>query len=190
MRPTGELRILKTRKPHKRGRAPSLDRKDFLIQTRVPEGLDSTLKEEARKRRVTVSQLIRNVLHDSFELVDNVVANVDGIVNQSVNLAKTVSSDAQRVAAAASGQDVRGFPRPPFPAPPAAPARPPAPAAAPPVGSPFDSVYGWQKLISNLETVCAHCGNPVKRGSEVLRGLSDDAAAPKLWLHPECLEKI
>src|SRR5215468_5978143 len=53
-----------------------LDRKDRLVQTRVPRGLESTLKREARRRRLTVSHLIRNILEDALQLVDDVVANV------------------------------------------------------------------------------------------------------------------
>ena len=49
------------------------ERKDRLIQTRVPRQLASTVKEEARRRRLTVSQLIRHVLEDSLRLVDSVV---------------------------------------------------------------------------------------------------------------------
>lgn len=150
------------------------ERKDFLIQTRVPEGLDNVLKEEARRRRVTVSQLIRNVLHDSFELVDNVVANVDHIVNQSQLLARNVARDAQRVAASASGQDVL---------------RPP-PVPAPAAASPLAGVYGWQKLIMNRTETCAVCGGEMERGTEGLRGQSDNALAPGVWIHPDCLKKV
>ncbi len=183
---------MKPRKPHRRrGRLPTTDRKDYLIQTRVPEGLDNVLKDEARKRRVTVSQLIRNVLHDSFELVDNVVANVDGIVNQSVQLARTVSSDAQRVAAAASGLPSPNLPKPPqIPSAPSAPL-PQAPAAPAQVaGNPFGHIYGWQKLIMAQEFPCAHCGKGIGKGTEGLRGQSDEPGAPRTWLHIECLDKI
>ncbi len=168
----------------RRGRLPSPDRKDCLVQTRVPEGLDSALKEEARKRRVTVSQLIRNVLHDSFELVDNVVANVDGIVNQSVQLARAVSNDAQRIAAAASGADTQRTPVT-VAATPAAAAQPVAQGT-----NPFAHVYGWQKLIMAQPANCAHCGGAIGKGVEALRGLSDEPASPRLWLHQECLDKI
>ena len=57
--------------------APS-PRKDRLIQTRVPRDLEATLRLEARRRRLTVSHLIRSVLEDAFDLVDDVVA--DGVV--------------------------------------------------------------------------------------------------------------
>lgn len=79
-------------------------RKDRLIQTRVPQNLESTLKDEARKRRLSVSHLIRNVLEDTFNLVDNVVHEVDRVVADSVGMAQTLRRDAQRLAATARGQ--------------------------------------------------------------------------------------
>src|SRR5262245_21419644 len=79
-------------------------RKDRLIQTRVPQNLESTLKDEARKRRLSVSHLIRNVLEDTFNLVDNVVVDFDRVVNDSVEMAATLKRDAQRLAATARGE--------------------------------------------------------------------------------------
>ena len=79
-------------------------RKDRLIQTRVPEKLESTLKDEAKRRRTTVSQMIRNILEDSFDLVDGVVANVDQIVVDSVELAQKVGRDARKIGQI--GQDI------------------------------------------------------------------------------------
>jgi hypothetical protein len=79
-------------------------RKDRLIQTRVPQNLENTLKDEARKRRLSVSHLIRNVLEDTFNLVDNVVSEVDRVVADSVGMAQTLKRDAQRLAATARGQ--------------------------------------------------------------------------------------
>jgi hypothetical protein len=82
----------------RRGRAPLAagERKDKLIQTRVDEELDETLREAAKRERVTVSQLIRNVLEDTFDLVDNVVS-------EATHLGRTVKRDAQRIAASARG---------------------------------------------------------------------------------------
>lgn len=86
-----------TKKRRGRRELPDAERKDRLIQTRVAEDLDEALRDEARKKRVTVSQLIRNVLEDTFTLVDDVV-------NHSVGLAKTVKRDAQRIASSAKGE--------------------------------------------------------------------------------------
>ncbi len=83
----------------KRGRTPlpEGERKGHLIQTRVDGTLEDTLREAAKQRRVTVSQLIRNVLEDTFHLVDNVVADAG-------QLAANVKRDARRVADAARGK--------------------------------------------------------------------------------------
>src|SRR6478672_5873840 len=82
----------------RRGRKalPADERKDRLIQTRVADELESTLREEAKRRRVTVSQLIRNVLEDTFDLVDDVVAG-------TAKLAQTVRRDALRIRDSAQG---------------------------------------------------------------------------------------
>jgi hypothetical protein len=82
----------------RRGRRPMKrsERKDRLVQTRVPGDLDEALREEAKKKRVSVSQLIRNVLEDTFELVDNVVGS-------ATRLGQTVKRDAQRIAESAKG---------------------------------------------------------------------------------------
>ena len=86
-------------RPGRRGRTPlpEAERKAKLIQTRVDGELEEALRDAAKQRRVSVSQLIRNVLEDTFRLVDNVVAD-------SAQLAANVRRDAKRVAAAARGK--------------------------------------------------------------------------------------
>lgn len=71
------------------------DRKERVLHTRVPEKLESELKERAAELGVSVSNLVRNVLTHAFGLVGDVVA------------------DGARVARAASGA-----PRTPPPPPP------------------------------------------------------------------------
>lgn len=52
-----------------RERAKQL-RKDKLVQTRVDRRLHNVLNEEARRRRMSVSNLVRGVLEDAFGLAD------------------------------------------------------------------------------------------------------------------------
>jgi hypothetical protein len=87
------------RKRARRGRPPrpAAERKDRLIQTRVDGDLEETLREAARQQRMTVSQLIRNLLEDTYTVVDGVVADAK-------HLAKVVSSDARAIALAARGR--------------------------------------------------------------------------------------
>lgn len=60
--------IRKAKKAEK-ARAKAL-RKDRLVQTRVDRRLHNVLQEQARKRRMSVSNLVRNILEDAFGLAD------------------------------------------------------------------------------------------------------------------------
>ena len=51
-------------------------RKDRLIQTRVDRRLQKTLIDEAHNRRMSVSNLVRNILEDAFGLAEPDVAPV------------------------------------------------------------------------------------------------------------------
>jgi hypothetical protein len=82
---------------------PADERKDHLIQARVPRDLDEVLKQDAKRRRLSVSHLIRNVLQDTYELVDGVIDEVDQIVQDSVKLSGRVTRDAKHIARSAAG---------------------------------------------------------------------------------------
>ena len=155
----------KKRPGARRGRRPAPDdeRKDRVIQARGPEDLESTLKEAADQRRVSVSQLIRNVLEDTFTLVDNIVADSSALVEQ-------VSRDAKRVAASARGEldlsdeKVRN--------------------------ALLDSVDAWQDVIVNKPGKCVQCGCELKRGQQAYRGLSSLQEMPPVWLCKDCLGSL
>lgn len=51
-------------------------RKDRLVQTRVDRRLHNVLQEEARRRRMSVSNLVRGILEDAFGLADPDVGSV------------------------------------------------------------------------------------------------------------------
>ena len=167
------------RRPRKR-RGKSRDLlKDRLIQTRVPGGLESTLKEEARKRRLSVSHLIRNVLEDTFHLVDNVVSEVDHLVQDSVNLALQVGRDAGRIAETArksvdpgrSASRSRKAERTPVPAEP----------------DPLAHVLAWNKVVMNQPGRCAKCGRALEKGAEAHLGLTATPAPTPTWLCAVCI---
>jgi hypothetical protein len=175
-------------------------RKDRLIQTRVPEDLESTLKREARRRRLTVSHLIRNILEDTFQLVDDVVANVDDIVNDSVELARRVGRDARRVAGAvreavnepaqAAHREGEGDEPPDLGAAAAAPVDPEAETDPDDGYAPLAHVYAWNRVVLNRSATCARCSALLARGSEGLVGLSDEPGGPRVWLCTACSESL
>jgi len=47
--------------------------KDHVLQTRVPKSLYNDLAVQARRLRVPVSNLVRNILEDSVRMVENIV---------------------------------------------------------------------------------------------------------------------
>ena len=147
----------------KRGRKPiaKADRKDQLVQTRVPGELSETLREAAKKNRVTVSQLIRNVLEDTFELVDNVVG-------EAVHLGNTVKRDALRIADTAKGRGRRSG------------------AAL----DPMAAIEAWQQVLLNKDGVCAQCARVVPRGEQAAVGIGGDPGGPRIWLCASCAAKL
>jgi hypothetical protein len=143
-------------------------RKDRLVQTRVPRDLEETLKREARRRRVTVSHLIRGLIEDTFQLVDGVVADVDQIVSDSVSLVRTVGESARRLA---EGRR-RGRRRP----------------AAP--GDPVSDVYAWNEVVLQRAVHCSQCGAAIARGRRAFVGLSDDPDSRRAWLCAACIAAL
>jgi len=138
-------------------------RKDRLIQTRVPRDLESTLKQEARRQGVSVSQLIRNILGSAFDLVEEVVADVDQIVTDSVALAQQVSRGARRIADSARSE-----------------------GAADPLGP----VEAWNRVVLNREVTCTKCRAEIAKGEEGYAGLRAQAGPIRAWLCSRCIETI
>jgi len=148
------------------------ERKDRLIQTRVPEKLEATLKEEAQRRRTTVSQIIRNLLEDTFDLVDGVVANVDQLVTDSVELAQQVGRDALRIGEAARDA--------------LAPCRDPLPNAE----EVLASVQAWNEVVLNRPVPCSRCGAELERGSRAYMGLAEGSGGPAGWLCAKAVAEL
>jgi len=164
-------------------------RKDRLIQTRVRGVLESTLKEEARKRRLSVSHLIRNILEDSFQLVDNVVLEVDNIVNDSVGLASQLRRDAQNIAASARGRRGTAETSEPAAGPPPAEASTAAAETAPPQDT-LQHIYAWNPVVLNRAERCSKCAAPMEKGTEAFVGLSDDPTQPRAWMCADCADQL
>jgi hypothetical protein len=162
-----------------------------LIQTRVPRGLESTLKEAAQKQRLSVSHLIRNVLEDTFVLVDNVVAEVDNLVSDSVGLANRVRKDARQIARAARGEtdsrraERRGGGQQTIDT-----RTPKAETAARDDGDPLRHVYAWNEVVLNRAARCAHCKRTLAKGDIAHLGLSQDPSAGPSWLCDDCLGRL
>ncbi len=162
-------------RPERRGRgrrpASETERKDRVIQTRVPRDLETTLRDAAERERVSVSHLIRHVLEDTFNLVDNIVAD-------SASLVGNVTRDARRLAASARGQVPADKPLVP------------AAEGGDTARELLASVDAWQDVIVNRPGHCIQCGADLPRGQRAFRGLSDQPGTPAVWLCGHCLNNL
>lgn len=68
--------------------------KDRVLHTRIPESLEDAIKTKARRLRIPVSNLVRNVLEQTFQLVEEVV-------DDGLEIANTARRGAERVREAA-----------------------------------------------------------------------------------------
>jgi len=62
------------------------EKKERVIHTRVPPSLDSELKHRADRLGLSVSNLVRNILHHTFGLAEDVIKD-------SANVAKTARGE-------------------------------------------------------------------------------------------------
>jgi hypothetical protein len=201
--------LMATRDRRRRRRSRIRDRKDRLIQTRVAEDLEQRLKDEAAKRRLTVSHLIRNTLEDAFNLVEDVTNDVGQLVTGSVELAAAVSRDARRFASMVRGIPTESrehdedastaggdgtesdMPLDEVSANDTSVAESPGRVEAPP--SEEDAlahVYGWNRVVANRDALCARCSAVIRRGDDAMVGLSDDPTKPRAWLCAPCSEQL
>ncbi len=145
------------------------ERKDRLIQTRVPESLESALKEEATRRRLPVSQLVRNILEDTITIVGDVVDGVDAIVQDSIKLGRNVGQTVARARASSE---------------------PAAPAAPPVEGEDLSDVFAWNPVVLHRDAACSRCRAALVAGTSAFVGMRDEPARGRAWLCAECIVQL
>ncbi len=166
-------------------------RKERVMHTRISEDLDAALRRAAEDLRVPVSNLVRNLLEDAFDVVETVTESIGGLVDDVVDEAghfrdrfrddwrtrarETAQEARQRVRKAqrhASDriQRAKGWPEE---------ARKRAHAEdgegehQQPRDLPeFPGIVGWQPLVLNAAQSCAACGRSLSRGDQAHLGIS------------------
>src|SRR5262245_29865335 len=142
------------------------ERKERVIHTRVPESLETELRQRAQSLGISVSNLVRNVLGHAFGLVGDIMA------------------DGARVARAARGEggQVRG----------SAGAGAGAGAAAATVTAtpvPTGEATGWQPLVMGKNAVCGPCNTIIPRGTDAAIAIVD-GPGPRPVVCSTCLEEL
>jgi len=135
------------------------EKKERVIHTRVPAHLDETIRKRASGLGLSVSNLVRNVLSNTFGLVDTVI--VDGT----------------NIARAARGEATAGKP---------AAAAPVAIAPVSTVGEPI--VLGWQEAALALNAVCARCNAILPKGTQAAIAITD-RPGPRPFLCVPCMKE-
>jgi hypothetical protein len=172
-------------------------RKERVLHTRISEDLDEALQDAARRLRVPVSNLVRNVLEDVFDVVEAVSENVGGFVEDVVEEAqilgrrwegrwreRTADARARRVA-----EDRDMPPRGPRPAAPAAPAESAQAAHPAHASAEFPDVAAWQPLVMNGAQSCAGCGREMRRGDAAYLAVGGARPGPTFLCEP-CLDGL
>jgi hypothetical protein len=70
-------------------------RQERWLHTRISEDLEEALKSEARRRRLPVSLLVRNVLEGAFDLVEELVETGLHVARRSQDLTRGVARRAE-----------------------------------------------------------------------------------------------
>jgi hypothetical protein len=116
--------------------------KDRVLQARIPEELDEELRGRAEELGLSVSTVVRNVLFNTFNLVEGVV------------------SDSADIARAITGQKT-----PP-------PVSSSMAATLEPVDTDAESsVLGWQEAVLNKNGVCDKCNAILPKGERAAIGV-------------------
>ena len=61
--------------------------KEKVLHTRIPESLDSEIKRRANGLGVSVSNLVRNVLQNTFGMVNDIVADTQSVARSAREVA-------------------------------------------------------------------------------------------------------
>ncbi|MCB1687240.1 MAG: hypothetical protein KDI33_02085 [Halioglobus sp.] len=125
----------------RRGRKRGLT-KDRVLQARIPEQLDDELRGRAEQLGLSVSTIVRNVLLNTFDLVEGVV------------------SDSSQIARALSGRQVTD---------PANSGALPAPTTD--NKESLDAVIGWQQVVLNKNGLCETCNDILPIGGDAAIGV-------------------
>lgn len=143
------------------------------MHTRISEQLSDDIRRVADDLRVPVSNLVRNVLEEAFNVAETVTENMGDLIEEVIEDAERVGRRVQYMAkewseeaAAAAEEAETGFA-------PAADGDEPEPDEDPgPPRPEFPDVIGWQPLALNRITECSDCNRPMQRNERAFVGLA------------------
>ena len=135
-------------------------RKERVLHTRISEELADDIRRIADDLRVPVSNIVRNVLEETFSVVERVTDDVGDLLEEVVDEAEAAR---QRIRRRQRGQQRRrrSHERPSGGE--AAAAREQVSEEGAAAGA-ADDVMGWQPLVLHRPQLCLLCGASLERG--------------------------
>ncbi len=137
-------------------------RKERVLHTRISEDLAEDIRRLAEDLRVPVSNLVRNVLEEAFDVVETVTDNVGDLIGDVVEEADRARTRVRHRRHHGRRRRHRGR-------------RDHEPSERPRSGAPraeFPDVLGWQPLILNQQKACADCEETQERGERAFVGMT------------------
>lgn len=153
--------------------APSQERKERVIHTRVPAVLEQELKRLATSLRVPVSNVVRAILEDAVAAVDVVGRKAEGEMR---GMAERLAQNRDRL----RDMTVRRGEQPNK--------RSGEQRSKPLLQDQAQPQWlGYQPLLLASATECSVCGQLLAAGSEAYLGIGRDPSSPRAVIGPECL---
>ncbi len=144
-----------------------------MLHTRISEQLAEDIRRMADDLRVPVSNLVRNVLEEAFDVVETVTDNVGDFLGEVVEEAEQARERVLRRRGRRRAGSFRDDRQPP--------------AAEGPLD--FPDVVGWQPLIFNRARRCSDCGDAIEVGDRAFAGLGSGGLTPHALCSPCMAER-
>lgn len=145
-----------------------------MLHTRISDELADDIRRVAEDLRVPVSNLVRNVLEETFSVVESVTDDVGEFLEEVLDEAEAARERIRgRRRGRASGAEAPRRERPQETPKPDAGADPAAD-----VLDPLADVLGWQPVVLQRPRRCAGCGSRQARGARAHLGLTERGAGP------------
>ncbi len=145
--------------------SPDKDEKELkekVLHARISETLDQELRTKAASLGLSVSNLVRNILLNTFGLVEDVLQDSASIARSARGEPDPVVKRAKQAEEAARGREAERA------------------AAAP--------IVGWQDSTLAVNAVCERCNKILAKGTKGAFAVRE-VPGPRTVLCPKCLKK-
>jgi|GEM_PF-2264626 len=176
-RQTREERRTERRARHQQRRIHHRNRKkEKVLNLRIGKDLDEKIKGEAERINMPVSNLVRNILENAFDLVDGIGTNVGNLVGDVVENAENIADNFRTAVKGYVSTDEQD-------------AEAPTGADEPTQEALIDDVPVWQEVTVGKTATCAACDETINRGDKAHMGVSD-STGDRILLCGKCIESI